>query len=318
VFFILATTLGGGVTVLIVQGFLPSGLALASALSALIAGIIVTAIVDGRAGLKRLLQRYLIWRVGIWYWLFALLFILPALLLGSLANPLLGGDPLTLSGFNPPFPLLPMFLVFFLVAGVGEDLGWTGFLIPRLQARYNALVSSLIRGILWGLWHMPLWICARLDPVSLRDFPYGGWIAQRGFWLSVGIFFVLFVIPWSIIYSWLFNNARGSLLLVSVLHGSEIWAAFGMVGAGIDPRNLANYLGYGAVLLGVSILLVLTTGAENLSRRNRRIVHSSSMDAEMMRENESERPLNSKGHVVIEQPTLRLMNPRRGSSTHSS
>ncbi|HEY70141.1 MAG TPA: CPBP family intramembrane metalloprotease [Anaerolineae bacterium] len=273
-FFLLATVLGGGVTVLVVQGILPSNLALVSALSALISGIILTAIVDGRAGLKRLLARYLIWRVGIGAWLFAFVFILPALLLGSLANPLFGGDPLILHSFAPPFPLLPMFLVFFLVAGVGEDLGWTGFLIPRLQIRYNALISSLIRGVLWGLWHMPLWFCARSDPVSLRDFPYGSWIAQRGFWFSIAVFFVLFVIPWSIIYSWLFNNTRGSLLLVSLLHGSEIWAAFLMVGAGIDPLNLANYWGYGVVLFGVSILLVLTSGVEHLSRKHSRIIHS--------------------------------------------
>ncbi len=278
IFFLLATALGGGVTVLIVHGVLPSSLALASALSASVAGIIVTAIVDGRAGLKRLLQRYRIWRVGIGSWVFAFVFIVPALLLGSLANPLFGGDPLNLRSFHPPFPLLPMFLIFFLVAGVGEDLGWTGFLLPRLQSRYNALVASLIRGLLWGLWHVPLWICSLSDPVSLRDFPYGGWIAEWGFWPSIGIFLVLFVIPWSIIHSWLFNNTQGSLLLVSILHGSEIWAAFGMVGAGIDPLNLANYFGYGAVLLGVSILLVLITGAENLSRRHGRIVQPPSKD----------------------------------------
>ncbi|MGD8815302.1 MAG: CPBP family intramembrane metalloprotease, partial [Anaerolineales bacterium] len=207
-FFLLATALGGSVVALVAHEILPSNLALSSTLSALFAGIVLTAIVDGRVGLKRLLQRYLIWRVGIGKWLFAFLFIVPALLLGSLVNPLFGGDPPTLSGFEPPFPWLPMFLIFFLVAGVGEDLGWTGFLIPRLQTRYSALGSSLIRGVLWGLWHIPLWLYARIDAPALRDLPYGGWIAQKGFWFSIGVFFVLFVIPWSILYSWLFNNSR--------------------------------------------------------------------------------------------------------------
>jgi membrane protease YdiL (CAAX protease family) len=273
---LLAIALGGGIIFLVAQGVLPSNLTLMSTLSASIAGIVLTSILDGRAGLKTLLHRLLIWRVGIGYWLFAFLFVLPVLLLGFLTNPLFGGDPLSLSSIHPPFPLLPMFLIFFLVAGVGEELGWTGFLIPRLQARYSALTSSIIRGVLWGFWHVPLWLYARLGHPAMVDIPYGGWIAQKGFWPAIGVFFLLFVIPWSVIYTWIFNNTRGSLLLVSVLHGSEIFVAYGMLSTGIDQNNLNNYWGYGGLLLGFAILLVFITGAINLSRTYDRIIHTAS------------------------------------------
>ena len=68
---------------------MPAELALSAVLSASMAGIIMTAILDGKAGLKLLLKRLLIWRVGIGYWLFATLFLVPIILLGSLFNPFL-------------------------------------------------------------------------------------------------------------------------------------------------------------------------------------------------------------------------------------
>lgn len=275
-FYALAMALGAGIVYLVVEGILPAGVALAAALSASVAGIIMTLVEDGRAGLKLMLSRLLIWRVGIGYWLFALFFLVPTVLLGSVVNPLFNGNPLSFGNLQPPFQIVPMFIIFFMVAGLGEELGWTGFLIPRLQARYSALTSSLIRAVLWGLWHLPLLLYSRLDPASLADFPYAGWIAQKGFLVAVVAFAIMFVLPWSILYSWIFNSTRGSLLLVAVLHGSEIWAAYWMLSTGINPRNLDNYWGYGALLVVTAISVVITTGSQNLSRKHTRIVHASS------------------------------------------
>lgn len=272
-FFILAMVLGAGTMYLVVQGVLPAGVALAAALSASIAGIIMTVIEDGRAGLKLMLSRLLIWRVGIGYWLFAFLFFVLAILIGSVVNPLFNGDPLSLHNMKPSFEIIPMFILFLIIAGLGEELGWTGFLIPRLQARYSALTSSIIRAILWGLWHLPLFLYSRLDHPSLADFPYAGWIAQKGFLVAFGVLILMFVLPWSIFFSWIFNNTRGSLLLVAILHGSEIWVAYWMLNTGINPRNLDNYWGYGAIMVVIAIIIVITTGVENLSRKHMRIVH---------------------------------------------
>jgi membrane protease YdiL (CAAX protease family) len=270
-FFILATVLGAGTVYLVVQGILPSGVALAAALSASIAGIIMTAVEDGTAGLKLMLKRLLIWRVGIGYWLFAFLFLVPAILLGSQANPLFNGDPLPLNNIQPTFEILPMFIVFFIVAGLGQELGWTGFLTPRLQARHSALTSSVIRTILVGLWHLPLFLFSMLAPPSLVDLQYSSWIAQKGLLVALGAATLLFMLPWSVFYTWMFNNTGGSLLLVAVLHGSEVWLVFWMVGAGIDPGNLDNYWGYGAFMLLSALMIVITTGSQNLSRKGTRI-----------------------------------------------
>jgi membrane protease YdiL (CAAX protease family) len=275
-FYILALALGAGTVYLVVRGVLPAGLALASALSASIAGIIMTAVENGITGLKLMLSRLLIWRVGIGYWLFAILFPIPAILLGSVVNPLFNGDPISFSNMKPAFDILPMFISFFIVAGLGQELGWTGYLTPRLQARFGALTSCVIRAILGAVWHLPLFLYSRFQLPALADFPYSGWIAEKGFLVAIVTLILMFLLPWSIFYSWIFNNTRGSLLLVAILHGSEIWAAYWMLSTGINPNNLDNYWGYGGIMVLVAIIIVIITGPQNLSRGRKTIVHQPS------------------------------------------
>jgi hypothetical protein len=236
----------------------------------------MTAVEDGRTGLELMLSRLLIWRVGVGYWLFAVLFVALATLLGSLLNPLFNGDALDFSSMGHPLQIIPIFFMFFIVAGLGEELGWTGFLMPRLQASHGALTSSIIRSVICGVWHLPLLIYLRLDHPSLADFPYSGWIAQMGLPVTIGVLTLLIILPWSVFYTWIFNNTRGSLLLVAVLHGSEIWVAYGMLNTGIDPRNFHNFWGYGAIIAVAAIIITLTNGAQDLSRKYKRIVRQPS------------------------------------------
>lgn len=271
-FFILAMVLGAGAIFFVVLGVIPVEMALSSVLSASIAGLVMTALLDGKDGLKLMLSRVLIWRVGIRYWLFSILILVPAILLGSLFNPLFNGDPISFSNIKPVFNFLPLFIVFFIVAGLGQELGWTGFLMPRLQARFAALISCVIRSILIGIWHLPLLIYSGFHPYAFPDFPYGVWIVQKGFLIAFSAMLLL-ILPWSIFYTWLFNNTKGSLLLVAVLHGSEVWLVYWMLSMGISQNNLNNYWGYGTVMVLFAIIIVIVTGPENLSRRRKRIVY---------------------------------------------
>jgi membrane protease YdiL (CAAX protease family) len=273
VFYIIAVVFGTGMVYLVVQAVIPSGLALASVLSASIAGIIVTGLEDGASSLELMLKRLLIWRVRIGYWLFGLFFIIPAVLLGSLLNPIFNGEPISFKDLQSPFPVLPMFFTFVVVAGVGQELGWTGFITPRLQTRFNALTSCLIRAVLVGLWHLPLFIYSSQQNPAIADFQYSGWIAQKGFLVAFLTMVLMFQIPWSIFIGWIFNNTGGSLLLVAILHGSEVWLAYILMSAGIDPGNLDNYWGYGVVLIISAAMIVIVNGPQNLSRECSRIQH---------------------------------------------
>jgi membrane protease YdiL (CAAX protease family) len=228
---------------------------------------------DGKAGLNLLWRRLLIWRVKIGYWLFALFFLVPAIMIGSIINPLFSGDPVDFNNIQPLAPFIPLFFIFVIVAGIGEELGWPGFLTPRLQARYSAFTTSLIRAVLLCIWHLPLFIYSSLGSPSFADLHYTGWISQLGLLQSLVALTFMLLLPWSIISTWIFNNTRGSLLLVAILHGSEVWAAYWMVSAGIDPANFSNWWGYGAILLAAAGAIVLINGAKDLSLKHERILH---------------------------------------------
>jgi hypothetical protein len=84
---------------------------------------------------------------------------------------------------------------------------------------------------------------------------------------------LMLILPWSIFFTWIFNNTKGSLLLVAVLHGSEIWVPYWMMSTGVSPENLDNYWGYGMVMVLSAILIVIISGSQNLSRKHNRIVY---------------------------------------------
>jgi membrane protease YdiL (CAAX protease family) len=270
-FVLLAVGLGGGVVTLAVRAVLPAGAALGSAVSASAAGVIVIALDEGREGLRRLFRRLTIWRVGVGYWLFSLFFLAAAVVLGSLVNPLFRGAPVRLDQVKLTWTIVPMFVAFVVFAGLGQELGWTGFLVHRLQARIGALAACIVRALIVAVWHLPVFLYGPGGSAALAGFPYGGWVAEKGFLGAWGTALFCFMLPWSILLTWMYNNTRGSTLLVAVLHGSEIWAAAWMASAGLKPADLDNYWGYGAIMVATSVILVMASGPRHLSHRGERV-----------------------------------------------
>ena len=121
---------------------------------------------------------------------------------------LLGGSwaaaaPPALNG-ETPWMILPLFLlVLFVTDGVGEELAWRGFALPRLLTSYNALVASLILGVLGAAWHLPL-VWTEVAPI------YG-----QPVWLLL-----LDVTAKSVLFTWVFLHTRGSVLLAALLHAT--------------------------------------------------------------------------------------------------
>jgi uncharacterized protein len=123
------------------------------------AAVIMTAVVDGRTGLRRLLRRVVLWRVGLRWYLVALLGIPLVLLLATLLLP--GA----LASFRPvsPVHVLVTYVIVFVLAGIPggallEEPGWRGFALPRLQAQLGPLGGTLLLGVLWGVWHLPQYV----------------------------------------------------------------------------------------------------------------------------------------------------------------
>ena len=125
-----------------------------------IAALLAAALTGGRDAVKELGARLVRWRVG-WQW-YLVVILGPAAFSLAVAGvyTLFGGSwsaaaPLALR--EGPLVLLPLFLLLLtLTDGLGEELAWRGFALPRLLTRYNAFVASLVLGVLWGLWHLPL------------------------------------------------------------------------------------------------------------------------------------------------------------------
>ena len=127
-----------------------------------LAAFVMTGVTVERDDVRRLLRSIVLWRVGLRWYLFVLLGTPLVLMLGALVVP---G---TLASFEPmpPLSMLTSYLILFiypaLIIGgpLGEEPGWRGFALPRLQRRYGPLVGTLILSPLWAFWYVPVWLTA--------------------------------------------------------------------------------------------------------------------------------------------------------------
>jgi membrane protease YdiL (CAAX protease family) len=169
----------------------------------MIAAFIVLGVTRGRASLKSLLADMFRWRVG-WRW-YALAFLLPIGITFAAVylNAALGGPTPSASVFavSELLLLIPSLIVTTLIAGpFTEEPAWRGFFLPRLQEKYSPLAASLIIGVVWWSWHAPLMIS---DPTGQRP----------------PIQFLALTMAFSVLYTWIYNHAGRSLLLIALLHG---------------------------------------------------------------------------------------------------
>lgn len=194
-----------------VRSLLPSLILLLGSLAPALAAMIMSASVGGWAAVKQLLRRMVQVRAGMQWYVVALFVPLVASFVPALVFV---GSAVFLRVFSLQGVVSLLGYVIFTFIGmvlgspIGEEPGWRGFALPRLQQRYGALLASLILGPLWGLWHLPLF--------------FTGWGAV---YQSIGVLlgmllFVLQVISFTIFMTWLFNNTRGSLFLAILAHSA--------------------------------------------------------------------------------------------------
>jgi membrane protease YdiL (CAAX protease family) len=206
--------------------------------------ILLIAVLHGKAGVRKLLRRLLMWRIGFGWWVAVVL--LSTLGLGAVGlSVLLGGDAPDLDVTIPVVVIMFLLFIFPGSAG-GEEIGWRGFALPHLQAVRSALGASVVLGLVWGVWHLPLFLLgADIRPVSL--FP--AW--------------VLLTVAASVIYTWMYNGTGGSLLIVVLFHAASNLPLTILLEP-LEDQVHQPFLIYVALMILAAAVVVAATGPANL------------------------------------------------------
>lgn len=216
----------------------------------LLAGAAVTTAEEGKSGLLAYLGRIVSLRARpVWY---AVTLSLPLLLalLGYALHRTLGASAADLG--TTPSPLMyPLILLGAALVGGGlEEPGWRGYALPRLLQHHNPLAASLILGVLWGLWHLPLFVAAT---TAQSDQPF--------FW------YLLNAVGLSIIFTWLYRKADGSILLAVLFHAG-VNAAWAWLPSQAAAGVIHPLVPYTAVTWAAAVtLMIFTEGSTFLSSR---------------------------------------------------
>ena len=195
------------------------------------------------------------WRVGIGWYAVALL-TTPLAALATLAlEKALGMPTATLEDM---IGTLPFSMVYPIFAALGEEFGWRGFYLPRLQKRHTALGASIVVGVAWGLWHIPT------QYLAFRQ--YGLLVV----FANVFVTHIVAVTAQTTVMTWVHNNARQSLLLMILFHyGITATTLFLFQPNMPVMQGLRHWLIYAAFYWLAALIVIATSGPKRLVRESR-------------------------------------------------
>lgn len=197
----------------------------------------------GRRGIRDLWRRG--WRADFdKKWLVPTLGLVPLTGLLTVAVVLALGGEIDWSVGVDPAMVVPVFLLIYVGNALPEEYGWRGFALDPLQSRFSAVGASLVLGLVWGLWHLPL---VFIDGTTQAAIPFHE--------------FVLQTMVLAVLYTWLHNNTGGSVLVAALFHASA-----NIAGAAIPTwtTTLGRWANF-AILLVVAVVVVLRWGPARLT-----------------------------------------------------
>ena len=229
---------------------------------------LILAISLGGGELQRLLAGFSLGRVSLTWTLIALL--LP---IGMVAIAI----AISVGAFGATMPVITLAVlgslviefvrVVFLGGPLEEELGWRGYALPRLQVRRSAFQASVLLGSIWGVWHIPLYFVHGTGQQETA--------AGAGLVFAI-VAFVIWTIGLSILCTWLFNETRGSLIVVILFHAAVNLGAF--VPAAVGSTGAASFL-YALVTWVVALVVAARYGHEHLASRPRVVAPDAEVEA---------------------------------------
>jgi membrane protease YdiL (CAAX protease family) len=204
-----------------------------------LAALVVLALTTGRQGVRGLLRRMVHWRVGWQWYLLAIGLPLGIAFAAARVNLLLGASPAAPPEVATLADLAATFALLLLLPGVGgawEEPGWRGYALPRLQEQHPGSIASLLLGLVWGAWHLPLFLAGTIP------------------WSDL-----VLIVAIAIVYTWIYNKTQGSVLVLMLAHAANntiVGGYFLPMFLGADADRMAGLLvvlwwaaAYGLILI---------------------------------------------------------------------
>jgi membrane protease YdiL (CAAX protease family) len=234
-------------------------LGLAGVLGPMITGIGFTYMTKHKAGRSDYWKRIVDFKRISAKWYLVIYLIVPVLhILAMMIDIIAGGNGATWGEaaqnvFSNPLSIIPSILFASLIPLI-EELGWRGYALDRFQERHSALTSSLILGVVWSVWHLPLFFVPGSYQASLG-------VGTLAFWL-----FVIGIIPLNLPFTWIYNNTGRSTLAVILFH-----SMVNFTGELIALNERADTISIGLWFIA-AISIAVIWGAKTFTRENSRLM----------------------------------------------
>jgi hypothetical protein len=192
---------------------------------------------EGKSGFKRMWQRSVHFRIGWRWYLASLALVVFSTVCQIMIISLLGGS----FDFKLFLIQLPSLLPLLIIGPLSEELGWRGYAQTHLQTRWNPLLSGVVVGAFWALWHLPLFLWPGTSQNELR-FPFIGFFCG--------------VTALSVLFAWLHNHTDGMIWTAIFFHWIYTYAAQ-VVASGVERSGLYNWLEYAPYILAAVFISIV-------------------------------------------------------------
>jgi len=201
--------------------------------------LVIAFVLKQKGGISKLLKGWLKFKVPAFWYLVALTPLVFAVLSMLIYKLMYGVNPVSEIVFDP-LGMLALIIISTVTGATGEELGWRGFALPRLQMGMSALNASLVLGVIWTLWHLPLWFAG----LGYEKIPFGA--------------YAILVMSYTVLITWACNNARGSMVIVTLFHL--------MMNVAMNILEIQAYFVYAMLVLVITVLVVFLYGPARLSK----------------------------------------------------
>ena len=229
----------------------------AMAMGPSIAAFIIVFIIGGKRGFVDLVRPFGRWRASLKLWAIAIFGPAVLYLIGLGVYLLMGGEAPPFIMIKEELNLIPLYLVLVVLmpwnGPVGEEFGWRGYALPKLQNKYGPLIASLAIGTIWGIWHLPDFFA----PLGV----IGALTATLGFGFI--FLYTLGTIANAIFMTWLYNKSKASALIAGIIWHAAIdfWAPVLLSDSSLVAAQEGTHLPTLPPALYLTVLAVQVIGA---------------------------------------------------------